>query len=698
MEDELDFVRNFDKTFHKYSRGHRKIALYGTGHVSELILDNLMSKYNFVGVLDFNSTKAELCGLKVVSKDLIQALNIDFVIIVNRNPIISENIAKRIYKEIPNLRLKYISGKTVKIKNKKDDTNIYLSKNDILEQIDKHDVISFDLFDTLLTRKLSQPDDVKNIISELAKREFGITSFVIDRIAAENKAEEVKKNSTIYDIYDLLAVKYGKSISDNLLLLEIEIEKGILIPRDELIEIFNYAIEQKKKVYISSDMYLTKEIIYELCQLNNININSENLFVSCDKKAKKSDGSLYKLLRNVNKKQKILHIGDNHYSDYVMSKKNHIDAIQITNPFNQQRQIIGETKAETLYNKIIIGLSMSKLLNSPFFEKINSLEVFGYSILGPILINWLLWIINDVKNKTNKYVYFVSRDGFFSVQLFNYLCEQFGINKQGLYLMASRAHLAYITLEPAENNLLLQPFKGNITEFLKYRLMLNEKQIEEFNNDIQMDERAYKLNSQFISHLQEDIKQQKELYKEYLNRNHFFDENEVLFVDPSYKGTTQKYLSDFTGKKIYGYYCYADLSIENKCYQNNMKAFFQEDDDQKASNSILYNWHMLFESAIMCAPTGSLMKISNDGQFICTPLAKTQECFENKEETYKGIKQFFEDFINVYKQFLFDINPNKGIPLNIYSYIVKNDRLDESIKKTFYMDSFFEDVHDLPVF
>ena len=191
---------------------------------------------------------------------------------------------------------------------------------------------------------------------------------------------------------------------------------------------------------------------------------------------------------------------------------------------------------------------------------------------------------------------------------------------------------------------------------------------------------------------------QKEIYKKYLEDIHFLDNDKILFVDPSYRGSTQRMLSDFCRLPIQGYYCYADLSEMNLNYKDNMKSFFQDDDDKKAEKSILYIWHMLFESSIMVAPTGSLIKFDSNSCPMYTPLGKTQLQWGNKEKTYSGIKAFFEDFFQLYKKYGFELQPDKSLPLSLYEAIVKNDLLDESIKNTFYMDSFYENVHDTPIF
>lgn len=701
MHDEQNTIEKFNSSFYKYSIKNKKskIILYGTGLITEYVLKNLRKDYNFIGVIDFNSDKIKICNVDIIPKNYLTSYDFDFVVVMNRNPVVTENIANRIHEAFPNLKLKSIDGSNIKIKKTKK-INSFLSIEEIKKQIEKFSVISFDLFDTLILRKIPHPDFVKKIIGNYAEKEFEIKTFYNDRVIVEKKIENINQYYTIYDIYKFLNDYYGEVISQKLLEYEIKIESCILQARKDVLDLYNFALENHKKVYISSDMYLTKDIILTICKKNKIKISTENLLISSNIKKSKSDGSLYKFLKKINKGQKILHIGDNEYSDYIMAKKNKINAIIIQNAYNQIKDFSSKLKFNNNYELFASGLSLSYLFNSPFFEKIKDLEVFGYSIIGPLILNWLLWIISKIKQYENRYIFFAARDGYFTVQLFNYICNLLEINKVGVYLPISRTFLSYIDSFDEKGNFVKScNFKGSEKELLEYRFGIND-----FSGDatIVKDfsyENSIKFSEDLIKKIREDIEYQKIRYHRILRINHFFDDKIALFVDPSYKGTTQNKLQKFSGIEIKGFYCYADLSDDNPYYKNsNMEAFFQNFDDKKAMQSILYKWHMLFESSIMVAPTGSFIKLKNDNDWLYTPLGKTQYEWYNKEKIFLGVFNYIKDVIDFHKLFDFKLEFEKNNPLEIFYSVVNKNLLFESVKKTFYMDSFYEDVHDLPVF
>lgn len=55
--------------------------------------------------------------------------------------------------------------------------------------IDKNNIISFDIFDTLILRNIFQPTDIFRILAKFAKDEFDIDDFFQKRVEGEKKQE-----------------------------------------------------------------------------------------------------------------------------------------------------------------------------------------------------------------------------------------------------------------------------------------------------------------------------------------------------------------------------------------------------------------------------------------------------------------------------------------------------------------------------
>lgn len=121
---------------------------------------------------------------------------------------------------------------------------IEIFNNDIKKAIDEHDIISFDIFDTLLIRPYVKPTDLFTHL-ELLNNDTG---FAKARIKAEQAARRIaleKKEDIIIDeIYQQIDSKY-KAFKEK----EIALEYQVLRPRPEVEKIYRYACEQKKKNY-----------------------------------------------------------------------------------------------------------------------------------------------------------------------------------------------------------------------------------------------------------------------------------------------------------------------------------------------------------------------------------------------------------------------------------------------------------------
>lgn len=115
-------------------------------------------------------------------------------------------------------------------------------KVNIYEEIKKHDIISFDIFDTLLIRPYVKPTDLFLHIEKLYK----IKGFHKNRILAEKSARGKyidNEEITLNQIYEEIDEKYKRFKE-----IEIEFEERILTIHKENKEIYDYALSLSKKL------------------------------------------------------------------------------------------------------------------------------------------------------------------------------------------------------------------------------------------------------------------------------------------------------------------------------------------------------------------------------------------------------------------------------------------------------------------
>ena len=164
--------------------------------------------------------------------------------------------------------------------------------NDILQHINKYDVISFDIFDTLIVRDVDNPADV----FKLMEIELNIPGFAEKRVNAEILARKknVKNEVTINDIY-LSFEGLTSNLVAKCIKIELQMEIELCHPNLELIEFYKQCLKQYR-VIITSDMYLPHDMMKEILDSCGIT-NYEQLYISCDVGlAKGGRGDLYKYI------------------------------------------------------------------------------------------------------------------------------------------------------------------------------------------------------------------------------------------------------------------------------------------------------------------------------------------------------------------------------------------------------------------
>lgn len=192
------------------------------------------------------------------------------------------------------------------------------------EELEKYDVISFDVFDTLLLRRTPAPTDVFLLV----EKETSCPGFTRKRQLAESNARLFKcretgsREVTLQEIYETPPLNNIADIHQQMLA-ELQAEHRVCYANEELNLLVKELAQAGKQVIAVSDMYLPKTEIHELLRKNGYP-EIKQLYVSCEYGISKSDGKLFDVVKEKLGRQKtICHIGDNFYSD-VMAEKGKI--------------------------------------------------------------------------------------------------------------------------------------------------------------------------------------------------------------------------------------------------------------------------------------------------------------------------------------------------------------------------------------
>lgn len=188
----------------------------------------------------------------------------------------------------------------------------------------KYDLISFDIFDTLIKRDVVNPVDVfYHVGSEVLLDEAEATRFKERRIKSERDARKKVDNGevTLIDIYRELFRYYGIKACI-LKEKEIDFELHHCAPREKWAKLLKAFKEKGEKVILISDMYLPSSVISQMLVRCGIT-EYDALYVSNEYGCDKVSGKLYEIARDQEKMDGCshLHYGDSIRADYLGARK-----------------------------------------------------------------------------------------------------------------------------------------------------------------------------------------------------------------------------------------------------------------------------------------------------------------------------------------------------------------------------------------
>lgn len=216
--------------------------------------------------------------------------------------------------------------------------------DDMYQDLSSFDIISFDIFDTLLRRDYSCNDYAKFVLGKKLVDEGIVddpTHFVSLRNDAEAKIRKkmnFKGDLTIYEVYDELSkmIDLGSYSSEILADEEFINDYNMISEKDEMISLYYKLLENNKKLFITTDTYYTEEQIIKLLKKVGI-YKGYQLFVSSKTGLRKDNGTIWEhfVSRIKIKPNKFIHIGDNIVSDCQIPGDYGLRTYSILNPLDK---------------------------------------------------------------------------------------------------------------------------------------------------------------------------------------------------------------------------------------------------------------------------------------------------------------------------------------------------------------------------
>ena len=293
-------------------------------------------------------------------------------------------------------------------------------------------IYSFDIFDTLLLRPYTNPQEVWNILEE----QENCKGFAKYRKEADEKtyatATREDRETTIEEAYSIMPHKYQALMKK-----EIELERKVLCANSEMLEKWEKAKSEGKKCILVSDMYLPQEIIEDILIEKGIR-GWDALYLSRTYNARKTTGKLFEIMLKEEgaKPDEVLHIGDNINSDVKIPNSLGISTCHYEKISNRLYNAFPFTKYinDRLAGCLALGYHnfICSLLQDG--KKTSYWNKIGYIIGGVLGYSYIKWITETAKKHDINHLMFIARDGY----IWNKICKKIYPEFKTDYIYAPR--------------------------------------------------------------------------------------------------------------------------------------------------------------------------------------------------------------------------------------------------------------------
>lgn len=685
MYDEAEYIyQEFHKNF--ASRKAEPLILYGIGKRTGELLERLPG-YCIAGLMDGKKKDGTAWGKPILDYQDVLDLRVKTIVVIARPAVIGV-----IYHRIE----EFCTGNGITVYDIKgndlseayadqehDIPYFHQGPEDLKREVEKHEVISFDVFDTLIMRKVLYPADIFTIMEK--RRSF--PGFADLRIEAERQLYDKGQNPTLEEIYGRFQELSGISEREKGELRELEttIELEYMVPRKRILELFN-RIKGKKRIYLISDMYLSREVIGGLLKKCGYD-GYEELYVSCEKRTAKNEKLFEQYLEDRRREgfdaKDCLHVGDNETADIACAKAAGMDAFQVMGA----RELLGSSSYRgllsgelNLMDRMAAGLLCERAFGDPFALygtkgklTVRNVQDFSYILIAPMIFYFTVWLMQQVQRSGCDYVLYPSRDAYLIEKLCNKICEKQKAVEfpKGEYFYTSRraALAATIWKEADIEHVAEMDYWGSIHGLFQKRFRLT---IDEEAKELKAEDRE-KLKEYLNRYRDEILRQsrrERENYLRYIAGTGIPGHKKIAFIDFVAAGKVQNGLEKLIPEKeLTGFYFLRrepdkgeiDRAIKVETLFPSKGAF--------EIDLNVYKYYLFLEM-VLTSQEPTFDGIGDEGQILFMEESRTKEHCRAVEEIQRSVQEYAKEFSEMCPELL-HTQVNRKVPDVILGFMDK---------------------------
>ncbi|MFM8857264.1 MAG: hypothetical protein ACKOI2_08700, partial [Actinomycetota bacterium] len=292
---------------------------------------------------------------------------------------------------------------------------------DIERAMARSDLVTVDLFDTLVLRPSLSPSTLQTLAARRAAADRGIAAETLlrCRLNAENAARQTVSGDV--DIVDIRAAAPSamRACVAAMIAAEAALEADMCIPRTWLIDLLRTHRRPGRTILLMSDTYLPRSCIDDLLGRIGADDVFDGVLVSNEVRARKDSGAMWDLVESTYAvpRDRWMHLGDNEHSDVQIPRDRGIDGIHVPSPHGtadylgiDRRRI---DSSRTFGTDFVVGLAATGAFSDgqSWWEDASPARRFGWAGIGPLLWTYITWLIQHSATRDASHMLFIARDG-----------------------------------------------------------------------------------------------------------------------------------------------------------------------------------------------------------------------------------------------------------------------------------------------
>lgn len=311
-------------------------------------------------------------------------------------------------------------------------------------------VASFDVFDTVLTRAVGDPQSVFLLLGLRLGGTLGCSpeAFARARLAADRHAYAKTGRDgrvTLSAIHAELGLLLGldEPAQAALAAAEMDLERELLRPVPAAAALVGAARIRGERVVYLSDMYLPSSFLVEQLRRHGLWHEGDALHVSGERAASKRSGRLYRLVAEQEGVPTALltHHGNDPIGDGAAARRAgaRIHPVPDANPTGREQLLESGRWSSEGFASALAGAARLARLTVPAAPGHDSvLRDVAAAVAAPLLTGYVLWVLGRARRLGIQRLHFLSRDGQVLLEIARRLARKLDLDIDLRYLYGSR--------------------------------------------------------------------------------------------------------------------------------------------------------------------------------------------------------------------------------------------------------------------